>query len=221
MKNKKAFLWIGISLIGIAVIILIIYFVRNSKKTCPDGSKVKRSQDCPKDEGEVKKEETSGSTPSPVVNEGFPLSVGMRGNNVTQLQNGLIKMGKSIPAGATSYFGSQTLSALQSAGYDAPVSKPDFDAIMAGKIKGTGGIAGSPKPTQTTGCVGFYSIPVYVKSESASMYYSKTSPSPTKVVSGRGKLVGTAKTTDKCWVKVALPNQPNFYLYVHSSELMV
>jgi hypothetical protein len=39
MKNKKPFLWIGISLIALAVIILIIYYVRKGKRDKVTGKK--------------------------------------------------------------------------------------------------------------------------------------------------------------------------------------
>jgi peptidoglycan hydrolase-like protein with peptidoglycan-binding domain len=61
------------------------------------------------------------------------MTVGSQGANVTALQNYLIGMGYSVPAGATGYFGSQTQSALASyqaamgispaAGYFGPVTK--------------------------------------------------------------------------------------------------
>ncbi len=77
---------------------------------------------------------TTGSCTTPAA----PLTMGSQGAEVTALQNMLISMGQSIPAGATGYFGAQTQSALAAwqaangvspaAGYYGPITKAAMDA---------------------------------------------------------------------------------------------
>lgn len=79
---------------------------------------------------------TTGSTSC--ATPAAPLTMGSQGADVTALQNLLISMGQSIPAGATGYFGAQTQSALAAwqaangvspaAGYYGPITKAAMDA---------------------------------------------------------------------------------------------
>lgn len=85
------------------------------------------------------------------------LTVGSTGANVTALQNYLIGMGYSIPAGATGYFGSQTqaaLAAYQAAkaispavGYFGPITRSsivcDSSSSTSTGVDGLSGAAGS------------------------------------------------------------------------------
>lgn len=64
-------------------------------------------------------------------NDSFPLAFGSKGTRVKQLQQSLVLLGASIPAGATGNFGSQTKSALKSLGYSTTVGESDFKAIVS------------------------------------------------------------------------------------------
>ena len=76
---------------------------------------------------------TTPTTPSTSCVITMDLTVGSSGAQVTCLQQGLIAMGYSIPAGATGYFGSQTQAAVSAwqaakgvspaAGYFGPISR--------------------------------------------------------------------------------------------------
>ncbi len=78
------------------------------------------------------------STPSSSCTFTRSLTLGSSGADVTCLQNALISMGYSIPAGATGYFGAQTQSAVKAwqaakgvspaAGYFGPISQAAFAA---------------------------------------------------------------------------------------------
>ncbi|TSC75450.1 MAG: SpoIID/LytB protein [Parcubacteria group bacterium Gr01-1014_30] len=89
------------------------------------------------------------------------LSVGVRGDDVTCLQNYLMSAGRSIPAGATSYFGSQTQAAVASwqaangvspaAGYFGPISQSKYSSLVA-VAPGTPTTPATPTtPTPTPG----------------------------------------------------------------------
>ncbi len=81
---------------------------------------------------------TTTTTTTGCTTPAAPLTMGSQGAEVTALQNALISMGQSIPAGATGYFGAQTQSALAAwqaangvspaAGYYGPLTKAAMDA---------------------------------------------------------------------------------------------
>lgn len=81
------------------------------------------------------------------------LTIGSTGQDVTALQNWLIKGGFAIPAGATGYFGAQTQAAL--AKYQASVmispAAGYFGPITRAKVNGTAGSGGSTGGTGSTG----------------------------------------------------------------------
>jgi peptidoglycan hydrolase-like protein with peptidoglycan-binding domain len=98
-----------------------------------------------------------GTTPPPSGGAGAcnftrNLFLGVRGDDVTCLQNYLIGAGYSIPAGATGYYGSQTRSAVSAwqaangvspaSGYFGPLSRAKYSQLVSGAGTGTGGGAG-------------------------------------------------------------------------------
>lgn len=92
---------------------------------------------------------TGGSSSSSSCAFTRSLTTGATGSDVTCLQQSLISMGFSIPAGATGYFGSQTqaaVSAWQSSkgvspavGYFGPISQAAWSAMGGGSTGGTTG----------------------------------------------------------------------------------
>lgn len=71
----------------------------------------------------------------PTETASFPMEKGMRGTVVTALQKALIKMGFPISGAPSQYFGNNTYAALKKAGYDTPLSRSDYENILAGKTK--------------------------------------------------------------------------------------
>jgi hypothetical protein len=96
---------------------------------------------------------TSGGT-CPVLTQ--PLTVGAQGTAVVNLQNYLIGNGRSIPAGATGYFGTQTKAAvaawqtangvMPALGYWGPISLAKYNSICT-----SGGSGSGTGSTPTTG----------------------------------------------------------------------
>jgi len=95
----------------------------------------------------------TGGSASASVTFTRDLTIGSSGADVTALQNWLIKMGASIPAGATGYFGAQTAAALgkwqasvgisPAAGYFGPITRAKVNSMAGGSNGGsTGGSTG-------------------------------------------------------------------------------
>jgi len=111
------------------------------------------------------------------------LTVGSKGAEVTCLQNALIAAGYSIPAGATGYFGSQTVAAVSAwqkaagvspaAGYFGSISRAAFKLGSSTGSTGSTGGTGSTGPSAGTGT----GLKVSV---------SATSPNGSALVAGQG-----------------------------------
>lgn len=111
----------GVIGLGIGTYYLVNFLVQRKK------------EDEASDEGQVIIEEKGA--PVPTATEKFPLNVGMRGDAIRRMQQALIKAGAGIPAGATGYFGQQTLAALKVRGYTPPISEPEHKMILLGQPK--------------------------------------------------------------------------------------
>lgn len=91
----------------------------------------------PKDEAQKELEDSAGDNSIQTLPAGtFPLYVTDKNQKVKAMQEALIKLGASIPAGPTGYFGTQTQAALKFAGYnDSKIEQADYNDILAGKKK--------------------------------------------------------------------------------------
>lgn len=89
-----------------------------------------------KDEVEQKEDEKKPDYTPPPMKSGFPLNANEKNKNVRSLQSALIKMGFAIAGAPSDYLGANTIKALKGAGYDVPLSEPDYKNIIAGKRKG-------------------------------------------------------------------------------------
>src|SRR3990167_4759438 len=86
------------------------------------------------------------------------LTIGATGSQVTCLQQNLISMGFSIPAGATGYFGTQTRAAVAAwqasknivppVGYFGPISQQAWASLIAPGTPGTPGTPSTPTTLQ-------------------------------------------------------------------------
>ena len=100
------------------------------------------------------------------------LTIGATGSDVTCLQENLINLGFSIPAGATGYFGTQTRAAVAAwqasknvsppVGYFGPISQGAWASMV---IPGTPGTPGTPSaPSSLSGGAGSISDADYISS---------------------------------------------------------
>lgn len=133
MKGLKI---IGGIILGLGIGALIYFGV--TAKAAPKKDEPKKDPDAPPSPSP-----TPTPTPTPPVTTipaptGFPLIVGMKNNSdVRDMQNALIKkFPGTISAGATGNFGAQTVAALAKGGYIPPISKAEFNNILAGRNKG-------------------------------------------------------------------------------------
>jgi len=133
MKRKTWVIIFVVICVVVAILLLVVFW----DKIFP-----------PKDEKEQQKEEeqqyqeqvqeaidnNQPIPPKPTLPDGsFPLSVKDKNAKVKSMQEALIKMGCTISAGATGYFGAQTQGALKCAGYnDSKIEQSDYDNIILG-----------------------------------------------------------------------------------------
>jgi len=76
--------------------------------------------------------------PSGALPSGFPLEFNKKNSNVRNLQMALQnKWGKLIAGAPSDLLGANTLRALNEIGYSTPISKADYDNIIAGNKKPT------------------------------------------------------------------------------------
>jgi hypothetical protein len=137
-KTKRNLLYFGLTVVALTGLGLAWKAWGPSSVKSEDDQKKedeKRNRESANDNNGGSDSTSTPPAPLPPTDRTFPLNSGDRGDNVKALQTGLIKMGASIPAGATGYFGTQTIAALKSKGYSDSVSKTDFEAILDGKKK--------------------------------------------------------------------------------------
>ncbi|MDP4020941.1 MAG: peptidoglycan-binding protein [Candidatus Adlerbacteria bacterium] len=114
---------------------------------------------------------SGGSSTTSLCTFTGPLTIGATGAQVTCLQENLISMGFSIPAGATRYFGTQTRAAVAAwqasknivppVGYFGPISQ----GAWATMVPGTPGTPGTPStPSGLSGGAGSISDVDYITS---------------------------------------------------------
>ena len=160
-KNKYIWLFIGLALIVVILITLYIFW----DKLFPKDESEQGEKDKKKYEDDVQHAKDNNETPPPppsLLDGSLPISAGDKNKKVKAMQEALIKMGASIPAGATGLFGAQTKAALTWAGYnDSKIEESDYNNILAWK-KASEATTSSSTTTTTGGEVG---KKVYAKSE--------------------------------------------------------
>lgn len=121
--SKKTYRLIFTVLVVVILVVVVIVFSRRLA--------------APKDEAMEQAEINNGSTVIGGLPVGaLPLVVKDKNQKVKAMQEALIKIGASIPAGATGYFGSQTQAALTFAGYPIDkIEQADYNDILALKKK--------------------------------------------------------------------------------------
>lgn len=183
-----------------------------------------------KKEAEEEKKDTAPASPPPVTpqpsshvsdNESFPLEGGMRGPKVRALQMALINKFSIGIKGAPGPLGNNTKNAIEHAGYSLPISREDYDNILAGKKKGTTSSAPKTGPPTFNPGDSIYAkndgTPIYSYPESSAKYIivdSNTNPykfnkstSPmgtfTKVAGSTGFIEANVGTHGKVYVKAS------------------
>jgi hypothetical protein len=134
-KGGKIALWIfGGLVVGAGVFIFLKARSNSAQATkeanAPDESVMKTAA---YQSGTPVTHPSTGQVYTPPATEGFPLNVGMTGDNVKQMQQALMNQFQvKLQYGADGNFGAKTLAALKSIGYSAPVSQSDYNNILAG-----------------------------------------------------------------------------------------
>ena len=97
----------------------------------------KTEEEVPKGELTESKTEQDKPKETPVMDKKeFPLYEGSRWKSVTELQRALQnKFGQVIAGAPSELLGKNTILALRNVGYDVPLSKVEYDNILAGKKK--------------------------------------------------------------------------------------